>query len=138
MSIKKFGAAILSTAVMGAGLALAGPATEAQAAERNVACAQVKGNPAGTCFTVKNGSWYINLWDNKCDGHEVYAEYYVNPVSVKGYGSKAYFKPKPNTQCGRKYTTGIALHTRGYKVKIRVCIEDWGPNTCSGWAYGRP
>ncbi|MDJ1137234.1 hypothetical protein [Streptomyces iconiensis] len=141
MKMHKGFAASAAAISLGAGLALAGPASGAQAAPAeaqlagNVACARTSGNSAGACFAVASGSWRVTLWDNACDGHRSYTEYYVNPANVSGWGTKHRYKPK--TKCGKRYTIGVASHSRGYKVKIRACVEDSGPNTCSKWGYGR-
>ncbi|MFI8848922.1 hypothetical protein [Streptomyces sp. 891-h] len=119
----------LSTATaalaLGTGLVVTGPATEAQAV--SAICAQTSGNRAGVCF-YSGAPEKITLWDNACDGHRVYADYVVQ--------TRAQWKPA--TKCKHHYTGNLPNdYPPGVSVKVRVCIEDWGPNTCSRWAYGR-
>ncbi|MGW7414556.1 hypothetical protein [Streptomyces sp. NPDC054863] len=107
-----------------AGLVLTGPVTEAQAAAR-LACAQISGNPAGACIDELGFRRYrVTVWDNKCDGHRVYAQYNFHPNGDRKFA--------PATACGKNYSYSFNINfNAAYGGSIRVCIEDWGPNTCS-------
>jgi hypothetical protein len=67
------------------------------------------------------------LWDNACDGHRVYTDFWIELT-------KHSFKPK--TQCGGRYTKRVSGWYNPEESEIRVCVEDWGPNTCSSWVRG--
>ncbi|WP_033329299.1 hypothetical protein [Streptomyces yerevanensis] len=126
MKVRKALTAAGATAAMAAGLVLAGPVTQAQAAS-TLACAQVSGNPAGACiYNIEFRRYRVTVWDNKCDGHRVYAEYRFNPLGNRKFA--------PATACGNSYSYSFSNDFNApYGGSIRVCIEDWGPNTCSGW-----
>jgi hypothetical protein len=113
-----FSVALVGTAPAGA---VAAPATEAQAADVK-ACARTKGNAAGVCFYPARRN-KLTLWDNACDKHRVYA--------VIAYNARQW-EWRPATQCRRSYSRTITYN--GGDIAVRACVEDWGENTCSGWA----
>lgn len=100
-------------------------ASEAQAAD--ALCAQTPGNSAGACLSSGPSYKQVTLWDNECDGHRVYAEFWIGLT-------KHSFKPA--TQCKRNYSKKIHGWHSTQDAKIRVCVEDWGRNTCSRWQHG--
>lgn len=119
------------TAALAAALALAAPAAAAPARDASAAgalCAQTSGNRAGACLYSNYQYPQVRLWDNACDGHRVYAEYFLG-------GTKHKFAPA--TKCKRSYTRKHGFWHSGTPVQIKVCIEDWGTDTCSGWVRGR-
>jgi hypothetical protein len=124
LKVRKGLAALASGAILGVGLVLAGPTADAQAAD-TLACARVSDNSAGACmYHVGRERYQVKLWDNACDGHRAYAEYYFSVLGSHKFA--------PVTKCGHNYSSTFS-HGE-FDVKVRVCIEDWGPNTCSAWA----
>lgn len=112
-------------------LGLTAPAAAALVPEASAAgalCARTSGNRAGACLYSNYQRPLVRLWDNACDGHRAYAEYFLG-------GTKHKFAPR--TKCRRSYTKRHGFWHSGTPIKIRVCIEDWGRNTCSKWAKGR-
>lgn len=63
----------------------------------------------------------ITLTDNRCDGHNVYFEYARSGTSSRYYNNGGCYSEKD-----------ISLPIGSYK-KGRVCVDDYGWNTCSAW-----
>lgn len=126
MNIGRCVAAAAAVLTFGAGFAVTAPEAQALSA-RTVACARTSGNSAGACiYEIVHGYKYqVKLWDNACDGHRAYAEH------RDGVGRSKF---APATRCGRSYTH--TFYNDAPRMGVRVCIEDWGPNTCSKWSYG--
>ncbi|MEV4318039.1 hypothetical protein [Actinocrispum sp. NPDC049592] len=118
-------AAVATAGTLGAGMLLAGPATEAHAAD-TLACVRVSNNAAGACIYDNGfGHYEIRLWDNKCDHHGVYTQYNFTILGNHKFG--------PETKCGHNYSQKYYDGNSYPFGSIKVCIEDWGPNTCSHW-----
>ncbi|OKI37811.1 hypothetical protein A6A29_40340 [Streptomyces sp. TSRI0281] len=67
----------------------------------------------------------MKLWDNKCDGHRVYAKYHFEILGDHKFG--------PATKCGHNYSRTFSEPEARFG-EIKVCIADWGRDTCSKWA----
>jgi hypothetical protein len=112
------------------GLLVVGPVGSAQAAASSSVWVN-SGNPssrgAEALFNRSNGTHGNNAWfevnDTKCDANDVYVEYSINAGSrTTKYNSGG---------CGTSKSYNVG--TGHFAVSYRVCVDDAGPNTCSGW-----
>ncbi|WP_203911621.1 hypothetical protein [Rhizocola hellebori] len=78
------------------------------------------------------GHAWFDLYDAKCDNHEVYIEY----ITIQD-GTVADQKTFYNDG-GCTTTWGKNLDSGHFAIQYRVCVDDkWWPvvDTCSGWKY---
>ena len=112
------------------GLAMVAVPGSAQAAASSsvwVDTGSPKTRAAEALFNRSNGTHGNNAWfdvnDTKCDANDVYVEYAINGGSTKTkYNSGG---------CGTG--KGYNLQTGHFAISYRVCVDDAGFNTCSGW-----
>lgn len=79
---------------------------------------------AATVDFVSNGDDF-ELWDNACDNHHVLFDFRTD------YGRSG-TREWTDSKCGQFlwYRFDFKEHSA---IWYRVCVEDWGPNTCSNW-----
>jgi hypothetical protein len=116
----------LLLAVIVAAVVLLGTALPADAS------GQVNTNGAGAKFVSKGDKFY--LWDTKCDGHSVYIEYKLD--YRRKNGSTGGVDRWKNSQCG-KMTSFNHNFAEKHTIWYKVCVEDWGTNTCSPFRQDR-
>lgn len=71
----------------------------------------------------------FELWDNACDGHHALFDFRLD------YGRSG-TRVWNNSQCGQHLWYRFDFHENS-TIWYRVCVADWGPNTCSNWRQDR-
>ena len=118
----------LLVAVLGLTMvAVTGSAQAAPSSSVWVDTGSPKTRAAEALFNRSNGTHGNKAWfdvnDTKCDANDVYVEYAIN-----GGGTTLKYN---SGGCGTG--KGHNLQTGGFAISFRVCVDDAGRNTCSGW-----
>jgi hypothetical protein len=109
-------------------VSIVGPAQAAPSSSTWIDTGSPKTRAAEALFNRSNGTHSNKAWfdvnDTKCDANDVYVEYKINGEqdSTSKYNSGG---------CGTG--KGYNLQTGRFAIVYRVCVDDAGTNTCSGW-----